>query len=296
MPELDVTPALGRVTAASSPDVNPPDLVRRRSGPSGFVAACTLFLGLVVAAALAAPLIVEPSATTATVAAPVMGPSSAHLLGTDEVGRDIAARLLYGARVSLTIALAASVFALVLGSPLGLVSGYRGGVVDTVIMRFADGLLAFPAIVLAMALVAALGASGGTLVVAIGLVNVPVFIRLVRGEVLALRNREFVTASRAVGARHSHIMLRTIAPNLQGVLMVQMTVVFASAILAEAALSFLGLGVQPPAPSWGGMLEVARRYLDRAPLFAVAPGLAIFAVVLSLSVIGDWLSDVYAKR
>lgn len=224
------------------------------------------------------------------VSLPGEGPTSAHWLGTDEVGRDVFARLVYAGRTTLMIGALASAMAAIIGIPWGFVGGYYGKVVDAASMRLTDALLAFPEIVLALVLVAILGPSVTNLVIAIGVVQVPRFARLIRGAVLALRNEEFVEASRAAGGTDVHILREAILPNLYGITAVQFSLTFATAVLTAAGLSFVGLGVQPPEPSWGGMLNSARFLLDRNPVYGIAAGAAISLTVLSLTFIGDALT------
>jgi ABC-type dipeptide/oligopeptide/nickel transport system permease subunit len=223
-------------------------------------------------------------------------PSATYLFGTDELGRDLLSRLIYGARVSLAVGVIATGIAAGVGIALGLASGFYGGKVDTVVMRALDGLLAFPAIILALAIISALGPSPGNAMIAIGVVSIPTFARLTRGTVLALKDKEFVEASRACGATAPYVMLRVLLPNCLSPLLVQASVAFANAILTEAALSFLGLGVQPPTPSWGSMLDTGRKYLDQTPWYSFSAGAAIFLAVLSLNLLGDGLRDALDPR
>lgn len=223
-------------------------------------------------------------------------PSWAHPFGTDELGRDVMARVLYGGRVSLAVGMVSVALALVLGGLWGLVAGYLRGWWDSVLMRLVDALLAFPFLVLAIALAAALGPGVTNSMLAITIVTSPAVARLVRGQVLAELGKDYVTAAVALGASHFRILFRHILPNLWGPLIVQGSLSTANAILAEATLSFLGLGVQPPTPSWGSMLNVARGYLESAPWLAVFPGMAIFLVVLSFNLLGDALRDALDPR
>ncbi|MGQ0551334.1 MAG: ABC transporter permease [Armatimonadota bacterium] len=218
-------------------------------------------------------------------------PGGEFLLGTDEIGRDVLSRILYAGRISLGVGLGATSVAVAVGLPLGLVSGYFGGRLDSIIMRAMDGLLAFPALLLALAAVSVLGPSIRNIILAIGLVSVPIFARLVRASVLVFKQRDFVEASRAMGASDTRILALTILPNCLPPLTVQFTLTFATAVLTEAGLSFLGLGVRPPAPSWGMMLNTGRNVMALAPLYPVAAGAAVFITVLSLNLIGDGLRD-----
>lgn len=223
-------------------------------------------------------------------------PSWAHPFGTDELGRDVFSRVLYGGRVSLAVGVVSVSLALVLGGLWGLVAGYAGGWLDSVLMRLVDALLAFPFLVLAIALAAALGPGVTNSMLAITIVISPAVARLVRGQVLAELGKDYVAAAVALGASHARVLFRHILPNLWGPLIVQGSLSTANAILAEATLSFLGLGVQPPTPSWGSMLNVARGYLESAPWLAVFPGTAIFVVVLSFNLLGDALRDALDPR
>ncbi len=224
---------------------------------------------------------------------PLQPPAKPFLLGTDEVGRDLFSRILYAGRISLGVGLGATSLAAGIGLPLGLIGGYFGGRFDSVIMRAMDGLLAFPALLLALTAVAVLGPSVRNIIIAIGLVSVPIFARLVRASVLVFRQRDFVEAARAMGASDLRIVLLTILPNCLPPLTVQFTLTFATAVLTEAGLSFLGLGVRPPAPSWGMMLNTGRTVMALAPIYPVVAGAAVFITVLSLNLIGDGLRDAF---
>ena len=247
-------------------------------------------IGLVAVAVFADAI--APYGATEVVGFPIELPSSEFWLGTDEIGRDVFSRVVFGARISLLVGFGATGLAVLLGVPLGIASGYFGRRVDTVTMRVTDGLLAFPPIILAMAMVAALGPNLRNTVIAIGVVQIPRFTRLIRGVTLSLRTSEFVLAARALGGSHSYIMARSLLPNLVSITMVQFTLTFATAVLTEAALSFLGLGTQPPAPSWGRMLETGKTLMSLNPWIAVGAGSAIFVTVLVFTLLGDTLSDV----
>jgi peptide/nickel transport system permease protein len=219
-------------------------------------------------------------------------PADVHnWLGTDDLGRDILSRVIWGARVSLLAGVLSVLLAMLLGVPLGLISGYYRGRLDQVIMRMTDALLAFPFLILAIAFAAMLGPSLANATCAIGLAAVPGFVRLTRGQVLAVREEDYVQGARAVGASDLRLFWRYILPNSFAPLLVQATVSIAGAIIAESTLSFLGLGVQPPTPSWGSMLNVAQGFLSQAPWMAWWPGLAIFMTVLAFNVVGDGLHD-----
>jgi peptide/nickel transport system permease protein len=223
-------------------------------------------------------------------------PSRIHLLGTDEVGRDVLSRLIWGARASLLAGLIPVLMAVVISIPLGLLSGYASGWLDDIIMRLADAMLAIPFLIVAIALAAFLGPSLTNAMIAIGIATLPTFVRLARGTVLAIATEEYVDAARALGGSPLRIATRAILPNMLPPLVVQSSLTVAAAIIAEASLSFLGLGQQPPAPSWGSMLNAAQRYLSQAPWMALYPGLAIFAVVMALNVLGDALRDALDPR
>ncbi|MBM7570367.1 ABC transporter permease [Aquibacillus albus] len=222
----------------------------------------------------------------------MMSPSADHWFGTDEIGRDIFSRVIYGAQVSLQAGLISVGIALAVGVPIGLISGYYRGFWDEfVIMRFTDAMLSFPPLVLALALAAVLGAGLENAMIAIGIVLTPNFIRLIRAEVIAHREREYVEAGKASGLRDWRIILIHILPNTLAPIMVQATLAIASAIISEASLSYLGLGTQPPDPSWGAMLADGQGYLSDAPWIALFPGIFIFITVLSINLFGDGIRD-----
>jgi len=218
-------------------------------------------------------------------------PSSEFPLGTDALGRDLLSRILFGARLSIQVAVLSVASATVVGGILGLVSGYLGGVADLVIGRVMDVFFAFPAILLALGIVAALGPDPRNVIIAIAVVYTPIFARVVRGPVLALKARDFVEAARAIGATQTRIVARHIVPNLLSTLIVQVSLALSWAVLTEGALSFLGLSAQPPAPSWGVMLNEGRQYLEFATHLAIFPGLAIMIAVLGFNLLGDGLRD-----
>ena len=266
-------------------------LLRRRAAVVG-LAVVVFFIALAVIAPLLAPY--DPIATDwRAVRKP---PSALHLFGTDELGRDVLARVIWGARASLMAGLVSVSIALAVAVPLGLLSGYLGGVVDGLLMRIIDAMLAIPFLVLAIALAAFLGPSLTNAMIAIGVVQTPIFTRLTRGQALAVKHEDYIEAARAVGNPHRRILLRHILPNILAPILVQATLAIAAAIIAEASLSFLGLGQQPPAPSWGSMLNTASHFLSQAPWMAVWPGLAIFSLVLSFNLLGDGLRDALDPR
>jgi peptide/nickel transport system permease protein len=223
-------------------------------------------------------------------------PSLQHLFGTDEIGRDVLSRIIWGTRASLLAGVVSVSIALALGLPLGLVSGYQGGVVDGTIMRLIDAMLAIPFLILAIALAAFLGPSLTNAMIAIGVSQMPVFARLTRAQVLAAKHEDYVEAARAIGNTGPRIVLRHILPNVFAPILVQATLAIAAAVIAEASLSFLGLGQQPPAPSWGSMLNTAKNFLSQAPWMAIWPGAAIFSLVLSFNLLGDGMRDALDPR
>jgi len=251
-----------------------------------------LFTGL----ALLAPLIAPYDPTAQSWANVRKAPSLAHWLGTDEVGRDVLSRLLYGARASLMAGGISIAIALSIGAPLGMVAGYLGGFVDALLSRLTDAMLAIPFLILAIALAAFLGPSLGNAMIAIGVSTAPIFVRLTRAQVMTVKVEDYVEGARAVGNPRWRIAIVHILPNIVPALLVQATLSIAAAIIAEASLSFLGLGQQPPAPSWGSMLNSAQRFLASAPWLAIWPGIAIFLTVLSFNLVGDGLRDALDPR
>ena len=259
-----------------------------RSAPSLVGGLIVVFL---LVAAVAAPWLAPYAPTAIFPGAEIQPPSSRFLLGTDEVGRDILSRVLYGARVSLGVAIPSVALATLAGTSMGVGLGYGGGAADLLAMRLFDVLFAFPPILLAIALVAALGPSTVNLVLTIALLMLPQFAVLARSATLALTPQEFVQAARALGASHWRILGRHVLPNIAGPLVVQTSLSLSIVILVEAALSFLGLGTQPPAPSWGGMLSRGRQYMTIAPWLVLAPGFAIMLAVLGFNLVGDAQRD-----
>ena len=257
--------------------------------------------GLLVAtlafAAILAPALAPYDPVKVDAGQGLLAPSRAHLLGTDDLGRDVFSRVLWGSRVSLSVGLISVSIGLIVGVSLGLVSGYFGGWSDLVAMRAIDALLAFPALILAIAITAALGPKIQNAMIAIGIVAIPAYTRLTRGQVLSVREREFVTAARATGAASGRILLRHILPNITNALVVQATLSIAFAVLAEAALSFLGLGSQPPNPSWGQDINYSQRYLANLKWWmSLGPGIAIFLAVFAFNFLGDALRDALDPR
>lgn len=294
---VDTALAANMPSNRQSEDVESPArrALRRLLGRKGAVTGMiiiALFILLAVFAPLIAPY--DPIATSWTsVRKP---PSWLHWFGTDDLGRDVLVRVMYGARASLMAGMISVAIALGVGIPLGLLAGYRGGFVDALISRIADAMLACPFLILAIALSAFLGPSLGNAMIAVGVSTTPIFVRLTRGQVIGVKVEDYVEAARAMGNPGWRIALFHILPNILPALLVQATLSIAAAIIAEAALSFLGLGQQPPAPSWGSMLNAAQRFLTNAPWMAIWPGLAIFLVVLSFNLVGDGLRDALDPR
>ena len=266
--------------------------VVKRKGAMIGLALITAFIVLALCAPLVAPY--DPVATSwALVRKP---PSMAHWFGTDDLGRDVLSRVIFGARASLAAGAISVGIALSIGVPIGMLSGYRGGFIDALISRITDAMLACPFLILAIALAAFLGPSLGHAMIAIGISATPIFVRLTRGEVMNVKIEDYIDAARSVGDSNLRIAVVHILPNIMPALLVQATLSVAAAIIAEASLSFLGLGQQPPFPSWGSMLNAAQRFLTNAPWMAIWPGLAIFLVVLSLNLVGDGLRDALDPR
>jgi len=223
-------------------------------------------------------------------------PNAAYLFGGDELGRDVLSRIIWGARASILAGLVSVSISMALGVPIGMLAGYVGRWVDALISRLTDAMLACPFLILAIALAAFLGPSLTNAMIAIGISATPIFIRLTRAQVLAAKAEDYVEAARALGNPHWRIALRHIFPNIVAPLIVQATLAIAAAVIAEASLSFLGLGQQPPAPSWGSMLNTARNYVEQAPWMAIWPGVSIFLLVLSFNLLGDGLRDALDPR
>ena len=266
------------------------DVVRQFSRNRMAVAGLVIVVLVTFTAALA-PLLAPADPAVQQLDDKRMPPNSDYLLGADEFGRDILIRIIYGSRVALFVALVAVAIAMALGVSIGLVAGYTGGWLDSVIMRVADVMLAFPYLLLAIALVAALGAGIENTTLAVGIWATPSFVRVTRSQVLGIKHREFVTAARATGVPTLRLVLRYVLPNAIPPIIVFATLYMANAILLEAALSFLGLGVQPPQPSWGLMVADGRDYLRVAPHIATFPGIAIMIAVLGFNLMGDGLRD-----
>ena len=264
---------------------------RRRAALAGLIV-ITLFL----LAAILAPLIVPYDPIATSWASIRRAPAAAHWMGTDENGRDVMSRVIFGARASLLAGMVSVLIAAGIGIPAGLAAGFARGVVDTVLSRIVDAMLACPFLILAIALAAFLGPDLKNAMLAIGISAAPVFMRVSRAATLEVVSNDYIDGARAVGTSSLRIALRHVLPNIIPPVLVQGTLAIATAIIAEASLSFLGLGQQPPEPSWGSMLNAAQRFLTQAPWLAIFPGLAIFLCVLSFNLLGDGLRDVLDPR
>jgi peptide/nickel transport system permease protein len=261
-------------------------LLRRKAAVFGL---CVVVLFVLIAAL--APFIAPYDPIKTSWTAIRKAPSAVHWFGTDENGRDILSRIIHGASASLRAGVISVSIAVALGVPIGLLAGYRGGWLDAIISRITDAMLACPFLILAIAMAAFLGPSLRNAMIAIGISATPIFIRLARGATMATMVEDYVEAARAVGNPRWRIAVRHVLPNIVPPVLVQATLAIAMAIIAEASLSFLGLGQQPPAPSWGSMLNSAQRFLSQAPWMAIFPGLSIFIVVLAFNLLGDGLRD-----
>jgi peptide/nickel transport system permease protein len=284
--------AAGSLPREISPGRRALNRLARRRGAMVALGVVCFFILLALFASEIAPQ--DPLATSWS--AVRKAPSAAHWFGTDEIGRDVLSRVIFGSRASLLAGIVSVSISLALGVPIGLLAGYVGGWVDALISRITDAMLACPFLILAIALAAFLGPSLTNAMIAIGISATPIFIRLTRAQVLHVKVEDYVEAARAVGNSHLRIALRHILPNVLPPLIVQATLAIAAAVIAEAALSFLGLGQQPPAPSWGSMLNTAKNYIDNAPWMAVWPGLSIFLLVLSFNLLGDGLRDAFDPK
>jgi peptide/nickel transport system permease protein len=266
-------------------------LRRRRAAMIGLA----IVLGFIVLA-LFAPWLAPHDPIATSWGAIRKAPTAEHWFGTDEIGRDVLSRVVWGTRASLLAGVVSVSISLLLGVPIGLVAGFVGGALDALISRITDAFLACPFLILAIALAAFLGPSLSNAMIAIGVSATPIFVRLTRAQVLNVKVEDYIEAARAVGNPPWRIALRHVLPNVAAPLIVQATLAIAAAVIAEASLSFLGLGQQPPAPSWGSMLNTAKNYVDQAPWMAVWPGLAIFGLVLAFNLLGDGLRDALDPR
>ena len=288
--------AITETNAAAAPAKRAPNRAwRKLKANKGALVGLVIIL-FFASLAIAAPILPLPDPVATSWSAIRKAPSAAHWLGTDDIGRDILSRMIWGARASLMAGIFSVAIAVAIGVPFGLISGYYGGWIDQIISRITEAFLAMPFLITAIALAAFLGPSLTNAMIAIGLSATPVFVRLTRGQVLAVKTEEYVEGARSIGLRHGSIILRYILPNVFAPILVQGTLTIATAIIAEASLSFLGLGQQPPAPSWGSMLNVAKNYLEQAPWMAMWPGAAIFLVVIGFNLLGDGLRDALDPR
>lgn len=266
-------------------------LVRNRGAVIGM-----LIIGFFVVASLAAPLIATHSPTATSLVNRLQPASSTHLLGTDELGRDLFSRMLYGGRISLNIGIISVLIGVLIGVPIGAVSGYYGGKLDIITQRFIDIMIAFPGILLAIVVVTVLGVGVQNVMIATGIASVPIYARLVRGSVLSIKEQSYVTAARAAGLRDTTIIFKHVLPNCLGPLIVQSTFQIATSILWAAGLGFLGLGAQAPTPEWGAILSNGRDYIRTAHHLTTYPGLAILLMVLGFNLVGDGLRDALDPR
>jgi peptide/nickel transport system permease protein len=288
--------AVAHAAEAAAAAFKPRASAWRRLARHPAAVAGAVVIALFVVMALAAPWIAPYDPIATSFSAVRKAPSAAHWFGTDEIGRDVLSRVVFGARASLLAGVVSVLISLTVGVPVGLLAGYAGGATDLVVSRITDALLACPFLILAIALAAFLGPSLTNAMIAIGVSATPAFIRLTRATALAVKQEDFVMAARAIGNPPWRIALRHVLPNIVPPLTVQATLAIAAAVIAEASLSFLGLGQQPPQPSWGSMLNTAKDYIDNAPWMAVWPGLSIFLLVLSFNVVGDGLRDALDPR
>jgi peptide/nickel transport system permease protein len=295
MPKLETyKPIQARVTQKAPLKIKT-DTLRKLSKDKRAVV-CILFLSILALIGIFAPLLAPYNPEELFYESILEGPSKEHLLGTDSIGRDLLSRLIFGVRVTLTVSMLAVAITFFLGTLIGLVCAYVGGWVDNVLMRIMDILLALPSIILALAIVAILGPSLTNAMIAVGIASIPGFSRLIRGAALTIKSSGFVEASRSIGSSHSWILRRQFLPNVAGVLLVYTTLFIGVAILDTAALSFIGLGAQPPTPEWGTMLSEGKNYMYDAWWLSTFPGLAITLVVFAVNLLGDALRDIFDPK
>jgi peptide/nickel transport system permease protein len=261
-----------------------------RAHPAAMAGGCLIALGVLLATL--GPVLVPYSPIAQDLQNPLGKPSPAHLLGTDQLGRDVLSRLVHGASTSLMVGVGAVMLGAIPGVAIGLIVGYRGGPADQIVMRILDGVMAFPSLVLALTIVSVLGPNLLNVMVAIAATSFPVYARLVRGQVLSVRELEYVNAIRVIGANDARILFYHVLPNVLGPIIVQAAFGAGFAIISEASLSFLGMGVQPPTPTWGSMIQIGFQYLQTAPWLVIAPATMIFVAVLGFQLFGDGLRDV----
>jgi peptide/nickel transport system permease protein len=297
IPGSDLAERRGRgATPASEPVLAPRRKVLRRAARARLAPFGAAVMVLAVLAAIAAPLVAPYDPLAQDLSNTLARPGRAHVLGTDNVGRDVLSRVIWGTRVSLVAGLVSVALAVATGGLLGILAGYCGGRVDGLVMRLMDAVLSFPPLVLALALGAVLGAGLGGVLLALGVVYTPTFARLMRGQVLTITARDYVDAARALGAPGWRVAWRHVIPNAINPIIVQASLSVAFAILAEASLSFLGLGIQPPQASWGSMINAGRGYLQQAPWIVFGPGAALFVTVVGLNFVGDAVRDALDPR
>ena len=295
MPKLETyKPIQARVTQKVPLKIKT-DTLRKLSQDKRAVV-CILFLSILALIGIFAPLLAPYNPEELFYESILEGPSKEHLLGTDSIGRDLLSRLIFGVRVTLTVSMLAVAITFFLGTLIGLICAYVGGWVDNVLMRIMDILLALPSIILALAIVAILGPSLTNAMIAVGIASIPGFSRLIRGAALTIKSSGFVEASRSIGSSHSWILRRQFLPNVAGVLLVYTTLFIGVAILDTAALSFIGLGAQPPTPEWGTMLSEGKNYMYDAWWLSTFPGLAITLVVFAVNLLGDALRDIFDPK
>ena len=284
------------VPPAPAATLPPPSTFLQRFCRNRTAMISTIILLLIVLAAIFAPYIAPHNPAKSSLRAILKPPGAMYWLGSDDLGRDVASRLIFASRLSLVASVQAVAIALVIGLPLGLISGYVGGWLDTVISRFNDALMSFPALILAVVIVGLLGPSLTNAMTAIGLVYAPRIMRVVRGSTLSVREEVYIRAARATGCSDARIIFRHVLPNVMGPLVVQATVLMGQALLAEAGLSFLGLGTQPPFASWGAMLGTAFPYMAQSPVPTIASGVVISVTVLCFNLIGDGIRDSVGRQ
>jgi peptide/nickel transport system permease protein/oligopeptide transport system permease protein len=256
----------------------------------------TIIILILILTAIFAPIISPYAPNEINIGARLAQPSEAHLLGTDELGRDLISRIIYGSQISIIVGVVAVLIAGILGMGLGLIAGYFGGWLQTIIMRFIDALMAIPGLILMLAIAAVLGGGLKNVLISLGIAMMPGYCRLMCGQILALKERDFVMAADIIGASNIRIMLRHLLPNSFPPLIIMLTLSLGSSILAEASLSFLGIGIAPPTATWGTIVSVGYMYLLTNPLLSIAPGVAIFLVVLAFNLVGDGLRDALDPR
>jgi len=291
-----VTPSLGTAPTVRRPGRSAVRMAAQRFWRNGNARVGFTLIIFFALVAIFAPHIAPQGIDDENLLSRLKAPTAQHWFGTDELGRDVFSRVLYGARISMTVGFVAVAGALITGALLGVAAGYVGGSVDSAIMRVMDIMLAFPSVILAIGIVAMRGPGLNNTILAVSIVNIPVYARVARASTLSIKEHEYVTAARAMGARGWRVLLRAILPNAASPLVVQATLGVAGAILGAAALGFLGLGAQPPTPEWGAMLSDSYKYLLTAFWAALAPGVAIAAMVLSFNLAGDGLHDALDPR